>query len=181
MESNFKDWIYFKFQSLPQEVRDKFNIKSSNRIDCIRVYNPTGHKGLTFFVNNKNQLFLYKALPKSFIHTDIRRQADWTLIGKSINLTSVYSYLHAKGFGYGNPPYSKMLGSKKNKPNPLFTWKDDLYLFLYNEELTTIELIVIPNGKSLWNTYFSKLVNGDFDKIIQSMRDASKPFFDYGL
>ena len=152
MEAQTNNWIYFKFHNLPQVARDKFNIKSPNRLDCVSIYNPDDYKGLTFFVNNKGQMYLYRTLTSAIVQTDPMRQANFMLTGKSINLSSIYNDLHRPGFGYGNPPHSKMLGRKRNKPNPLYTWRDDLYLFIFNPDYTEIELIIIPDGKNLWNT-----------------------------
>ena len=53
---------YFKFEKLPDEVRNHHKIKSKFRLDCTHYYNPSHYKGLTDFVNKKGQLFFYSLL-----------------------------------------------------------------------------------------------------------------------
>jgi len=44
-----------------------------------------------------------------------------------------------------------------------------------------IELIIIPEQRNLWNTYYLKLIHGEFDEVIKKLRDEAKHFYDYGL
>ena len=80
-----------------------------------------------------------------------------------------------------NPPYSQMLGRKKDKPNPLFAFRNDLYLFIINSDYTEIEILIIPGQKNLWNTYYFKIIQGEFDEVIHNLRANAITFFDYGL
>jgi len=179
---NTSNWIYFKFQDLPDEIRERFNIKSPNRLDCTLTNNPNDYKGLTFFVNGKDQLYLYKTPAKEISNSDPKRRADWAFTGKSVNLTSLFVDLpEYPEYAYGYPPYSKMLGRKKDKPNPLYAFRNDLYLFILNADYSEIDIIIIPDGKNLWNSFYLKLIQGEFDETINNLRDRSKTFFDYGL
>ncbi len=179
---NTSNWIYFKFQDLPDESRERLNIRSPNRLDCTLTNNPHDYKGLTFFVNRKDQLFLYKTPAKEISKSDPKRRADWALTGKSVNLTSLFIDVpEYEQYAYGYPPYSQYLGKKRDKPNPLYAFRNDLYLFILNTDYTEIELIVIPDGKNLWNSYYLKLIQDEFDKAITNLREGSKTFFDYGL
>jgi len=179
---NTSNWIYYKFLDLPAEPRQRFNIKSPNRLDCISANNPQDYKGLTFFVNGKGQLYLYKTPAKNISRSDPRRRADWALTGKSINLTSLFIDLpDYPQYAYGYGPYSQYLGKKKDKPNPLYAFRNDLYLFILNADYSELEIIIIPDGKNLWNSFYLKLIQGEFDKQIDNLRDNAIPFFDYGL
>ena len=175
------NWIYYKLQNLPQEIKQKFNIKSLARLDCVSFYNENNYKGMTYFVNNKGHMHFYKSPARKICNSDLKRQAVWMLTNKSINLSSIFVELvEYPQYGYGNPPHQKVLG-KGYKPNPLFAFRNDLYLFIINADYSEIELIIVPEQKNLWNTYYFKLIQGELNEIIQNLRDNSKPFFDYGL
>lgn len=179
---NTTDWIYFKFQNLPNETRERLNIKSQSRLDCTLSNNPNNYKGLTFFVNGKDQLFFYKAPSREISKADPRRRSDWALTRKSINLTSLFVDLpDYPEYAYGYPPYSQYLGKKKDKPNPLYAFRNDLYLFILNNDYSEIEMIIIPDGRNLWNSYYLKLIQGEFNSTISDLRERANTFFDYGL
>ncbi len=175
--------VYLKLIDLPQQARDSFNIKSLQRLDCVSACIPNADmRGLTFFINGKGQLYFYKTKARDICKVDLKRQAVWMLTGKSINLSSIFVELEEyPQFAYGNPPHSKMMGLKRDKPNPLFAFKNDLYLFLINSDYSEIELIILPGQKNLWNTYYFKLIQGEFDELIEKLRTNAEPFFDYGL
>jgi len=113
---------------------------------------------------------------------DIKRQANWLLSGKSINVSSMFiDIAEYPQFAYGNPPYKEVLGKKNPKPNPFLLYKNDLFLFIINSDYTVIEILVIPEQKNLHNTYYLKLIQGEFDEKINALRSNSKTFYEYGL
>lgn len=172
---------YYKFIVLPEEVRSLNNIKSESRLDCISFTDKiTGnYKGLTFFVNTKGQFFLYKANPDSFIESDKKRMAQWSLTSKSINLSSIYiEDIEHPEIGYGYPNPSKSIGKMK-KPNPLFEYRNDGYLFLMNKDFTELELFIVPDGRNLIRSYYQKLKDGGFDAEINELKSQSKLFYRY--
>jgi hypothetical protein len=177
------NWIYLKLKELPIDVRINNNLKpeTKNRLDCI-LFNGKGLRGFDFFSNNKGQLFFYKSPAKDIIKSDLKRKAVWMLTSRNVNISSMYIDIpeHPQ-YAYGNPPYSQMLGSKKDKPNPFYLYRNDLYLFLINSDYSEIEIIIIPEQKNLWNTYYFKLIHGEFSEQIELLKKDSKPFFDYGL
>ena len=179
------NWVYFKFQELTPEIRlnNKLKPDTVNRLDCVSANIPNNdYRGLTFFVNRKEQLFFYKTKADAISKADLKRQAVWMLTNRSINLSSMYIDIpEHPNFAYGNPPHRQMLGKAKNKPNPLFAFKNDLYLFIINSDYTVIELLVIPEQKNLWNHYYFKLIQGGFNDAIQKLRKDASTFFDYGL
>ncbi len=183
---NIKEWCYFKFQELTPEIRTKNKMKpdTKNRLDCVSAYTPNiDLRGLTFFVNNKNQMYLYKTPAREISKADLKRQASWMLTGHanglSINLSSIFIDVpEYPQYAYGNPPYQKMIGRGK-KPNPLFSFRNDLYLFILNSDYTEIELIIIPEQKNLWNQYYIKLIQGEFTDVIKHLRENASAFFDY--
>jgi len=172
---------YYKFIVLPDEVRSLNKIKSESRLDCISFTDKvTGnYKGLTFFVNSKGQFFLYKASPHSFIETDKKRIAEWSLTSKSINLSSIYiEDIENSEIGYGYPNPNREIG-KNRQPNPLFEFRNDGYLFLMNKDLSELELFVVPDGRNLIRSYYQKLKDGGFEVEIRELRNQAKLFFTY--
>jgi hypothetical protein len=172
---------YYKFIVLPDEVRSLNKIKSESRLDCISFTDKvTGnYKGLTFFVNSKGQFFLYKASPDSFIESDKKRIAEWSLTSKSINLSSIYiEDIERSEIGYGYPNPHKYIGKMK-QPNPLFDFRNDGYLFMMNKDLSELELFIVQDGRNLIRSYYQKLKDGGFDTEIRELRNQAKLFFTY--
>lgn len=179
------DWFYFRFEELSSEIRIRNNLKpdTKNRLDCTKFVAPEENlRGLTFFVNNKGMLYFNRTPVNKICKANIQRQAALMLTGLSINLTSVYiENIDYPEYAFGNPPYSHMLGKKKRKPNPLFTFRNDLYLFITNKDYSLLEMIIVPNLKNYWTSYYIKLYQGELNQAIDDLRKRAEPFFDYGL
>ncbi len=173
--------VYFRFESLPDELRTAHKIKSKARLDCTGFTDnlPGGYKGLMNFVNAKGMMFFYLTEARDFVSADSKRIADFSLTNASINLTSIYiEDLQYPQYGYGTPNAKRFLSN--GKENPLFDYRLDGYLFVMNQAYSQIEMFVIPGGRNLINAYYQKLIDGGLDEDIQSLRKAAKPFFDYG-
>lgn len=173
--------VYFRFESLPDEIKAANNIKSKVRLDCTGYTDtlPGGYKGLIIFVNAKGMLFFYLTEAKDFVTADSKRVADYSLTNASINLTSIYiEDLQFPQYGYGTPNANRFLAS--GKENPLFECRLDGYLFVMNKAYRQIEMFVIPDGRNLIYAYYQKLIDGGLDDDIQNLRKAARPFFDYG-
>lgn len=173
--------MYLKLAVLPDGIKANWT-KSKTRLDCVKHYNLDNYKGLSFFVNPKGQLFFFKTPAVEIVKANTQKRAEWSLTNKSVNLSSIWIELpEFRQYAYGYPSPNKMLGRNKNKPNPLFSFKDDLYLFIINNDYTEIEILIIPDGRNLLNTYYQKLIDGYFDELLEKFRNESKPFFDYGI
>ncbi len=171
---------YYNLSTLPDEVRATNKIKSKARLDCVSFTDMVvgGYKGLTNFVNSKGQLFFYKTACKQFVNTDSKRIAEWSLTSGSLNFSSIYiDDLDCPEIGYGYPNAKRLL--KNRSENPLFQFRNDGYLFLINKEYSEIELLVIPDGRSLINSYYQKMIDGGFDDEIRELRNQAKPFYNY--
>ena len=59
--------------------------------------------------------------------------------------------------------------------------EDWLFYYPLFEHSKLIELIIIPDQKNLWNTYYFKLIQGEFNELIESLRTNASTFYDYGL
>ena len=130
---------YFKFEKLPDEVRQFHKIKSKFRLDCTQYYNPSHYKGLTDFVNKKGQLFFY-CTTNSVAYKDKTHNAfyksDISLSNSSMNFSSIlYDCDNCNiGYGYPNPKY----WLKAGKVNPMYNFRFDAYLFKHNDDFTVI-------------------------------------------
>lgn len=171
---------YYKLTTLPDEVRAANKIKSKARLDCIAFTDMVAgnYKGLTNFVNHKGQLFFYKTPCRDFINTDSKRLSEWSLTGNGLNFSSIYiDDLDFPEIGYGYPNANRFLSN--GSPNPLFTFRNDGYLFLINKDYSEIELLVIPDGRNLISSYYQKLIDGGFDNEVRQFRQQSQIFYLY--
>jgi hypothetical protein len=170
---------YFKFESLADEVRAKHGIKAKGRLDCIVYNNPTGYTGLIDFINTKGQMYLYKIPAREFVKANSKRLAEWALSNGKLNLSSIYfEDTDYPEYGYGYPNANRLLSN--GQLNPLFPYRNDCYLFITNQDLTTVEILVITNGRNLAGAYYQRLIDGELESELEQLRAQSKPFFDYG-
>lgn len=168
---------YYKFIELPDEVKSANKIRSKARLDCVSY---TGnYSGLTFFVNKQGHLALYKVPARDIVNTHCKRIAEWSLANNNLNLSSIYiEDFDCKEFGYGYPNKNPSIG-KDRKPNPLFEFCNDSYLFIMNKDYTEIEILVIADGRNLISYYYQNLIDRQFDNEIKELRKQAKPFFKY--
>ncbi len=173
---------YYQLIILPNEVRIANKIRSKQRLDCIAYTDlvPNGYKGLTFFVNKKGQLCFYLTPAREFIKTDSKRIADWSLTNNSLNLSSIYiEDLDFQNIGFGYPNSKRHLSN--GKENPLFTYRNDGYLFLMNKDYSEIEILVIQDGRNIISAHYQTLIDGQYDEILLELRAKAKPFFNYEM
>lgn len=168
---------YYKFIVLPDEVKAQNKIRSKARLDCV-LYSGN-YLGLTFFVNKQNQLSLYKVPAKDIINTHCKRIAEWALSNNNLNFSSIYiEDLDCPQYGYGYPNKNPFIGKDK-KPNPLYKYSNDCYLFIKNNDYTEIEILIIEDGRNLIIPYYEHLIDGRFDNDIKELRDKAIPFYNY--
>jgi hypothetical protein len=171
---------YYKLAILPDEVRAANKIRSKARLDCVSYTDMVvgGYKGLTNFVNYKEQLFFYKTPCRDFVKTDSKRIAEWSLTGGGLNFSSIYiDDLDCTEIGYGYPNAKRLLSN--GSVNPLFPFRNDGYLFLSNKDYSEIELFVIPDGRNLISSYYQKMIDDGFDDMVRELRKQAKVFYKY--
>lgn len=105
-------------------------------------------------------------------------------VKNGLNLTGLKDYyLDGKisGIAYGYPPQEPTF-SAKAKANPLYSCKNDGYLFIFEfsekregEAIIPIsfELIVIDGGKVLISAYAKMLQMGGFDEALTALREQA--------
>lgn len=102
----------------------------------------------------------------------------------SLNFTGLKEYFQdgkLSGYAYGYP-FDKATYSKDNKNNPFFTYKQDGFLFLIEQDKSqpnnlvpvSIELMVVEGAKVLISAYCKQLVMGGFDDALTELRKQAK-------
>jgi hypothetical protein len=94
----------------------------------------------------------------------------------SVNFSSVYLQNMKIGetlIGHGEPPQAKEL--KGGKQNPFYGNREDGYLFLIAPDLSTIEIIIVPNGRYLIQGVAKQLEDGQFNEALKQIRYTAKP------
>ncbi|MFT2007192.1 hypothetical protein ACMA1I_00830 [Pontibacter sp. 13R65] len=130
------------------------------------------------FVNHKGQKYLFKIPAREFVKANSKRLAEWALTNGKYNLSSIYfEDTDFPEYGYGYPNANRLLSNKE--PNPLFPYRNDCYLFITNADLTQIEVLVFLNGRNHVSGYYQRLIDGDLDKELQSLRAQAKLFYNY--
>lgn len=177
---------YYKFVTLPAEVRKANGIRSKTRLDCIEFCNHSNnHRGLSCLFNHKKQFFLYKTSARDFVNADSKRITEWSLTGRSsltgssINLSSLYQEdLDFPELAYGYPNKYRELSN--GSVNPFYPYRHDGYLFLMNKDITKLELLIIHDSRNLISSYYQLFIDGELDQEINQLRQNTKPFYDYG-
>ena len=102
----------------------------------------------------------------------------------SLNFTGLKEYFidgKLSGYAYGYP-LDRPTYSNDEKPNPLFDYKDDGFLFVIHTDESdptsivpvVIELIVLEGAKVLISAYCKQLVMGGFDEALQALREQAQ-------
>lgn len=102
----------------------------------------------------------------------------------SLNFTGLKEYFidgKLSGYAYGYP-LDRPTYSNDEKPNPLFEYKDDGFLFVIHTDESdptsivpvVIELIVLEGAKVLISAYCKQLVMGGFDEALQALREQAQ-------
>ena len=180
MKVQYDNWLYFKFEVLPEEVRKQNKIKSQKRLDCTSYFTENGMRGLNAFINTKGQLFLYKQKRGAFISSKRKMYSDIALTHGSWNLTSLIGDVPNKlHYAYGHPYPERC--TRSGSINPFHQFKDDLYLFHFDSELNCIEMIIVPNERKQYNAHFHNLLNDLYQEAFDKLRSQARPFFNYAL
>ncbi|AKQ44439.1 hypothetical protein TH63_00370 [Rufibacter radiotolerans] len=170
---------YYKLEILQDYLRQANKINSKTRLDCTLQTNPKNYTGLTDFVNAKGQMYFYKTPAREFVKANCKRLAEWALSNGKLNLSSIYfEDIDFPQFGYGYPNANRLKSNRE--PNPLFPFRNDAYLFITNADLSQVEVLVIAEGRNLVNAYYQRLIDGELDQEVQTLRQQAQPLFDYG-
>lgn len=161
--------VYYKFEKLDALVKQEYNIRSNNRLDCtFSTSHISDGRGIDKLLNSKGQLAVYLEKAR---HPLGMYSLQLPLGGiDSINLSTIMLNCDGCNKGFGAPPkHSEVLSD----------YRDDAFLFAFTPSYDKVELIVIPEGRSNQKAFYGRYVDGDFDGIIEQMRSQAQPFFNY--
>ena len=101
---------------------------------------------------------------------------DGKIKNGSLNFSSLFfENIHPDKVMFANGEPNDNAKLKDGKPNPFYDCKNDGYLFIVTPDLKTVEILIIPNSRVLIVGYRKKLADGQFDEVLQQIRNASKP------
>jgi len=170
---------YYKLEMLSDDLKAANKIKvgaKTPRFDCTEF---TGsYKGIKPFINPKGMLKLSLMDCKDFVKTDKKRMAEFALVGgKNLNFSSLYAQ-DGSNIYYGYPNGKPFL--KDGRVNPLFQFRNDLYIFFIPEDFKQIDLFVLPYQKGFAMELLQSFFEGDFDDDLNTLKNSSNTFFNYG-
>ncbi len=152
---------YYQLQKLPADIKKEWKIKSSARLDCTRHFNLLDDKPLNQFVNRKGQMYFYCSAPENYVTAKAKRISDIGLTHGSKNLSSIFiPNLEYSEYGYGD-------------------YGNDCLLFKLSNDLSSIDMFLIKNGKHLKKQYFQQFIDGELDEEIEQIKQQAMPFFNY--
>lgn len=169
---------YYKLEILSDELKSSNKIKVGARIpryDCTRCSGK--YEGINPFINSKGMFKLSLMECRDFVKTDKRRMTEFALVGgKSYNFSSLFSE-DGNTIYYGYPNGKPFL--KDGRKNPLFQFRNDLYIFLIDKTFQEIEILILPNQKGFALELVQSFTEGDYDDDIELFRNNYKTFFNY--
>jgi hypothetical protein len=174
---------YYKLVTLSEEVKAQNKIKLGAkiiRLDCTDFAGT--YKGLESAKNKKGMLFFNVTKSTEIVKAHSKRIAEYCLTGSingcSINYGSIYKSVEFPEFGYSYPNSNPTIG-KDNKPNPLYTFRNDLYLMIIAPDYSQIELLIFEGRKNLLEPYLQNLIDGVYDEVIERLKKEVKPMYEY--
>lgn len=169
---------YYLLEILSDELKAKNKIKVGAvvpRYDCIMFCGQ--YEGVEPFINPKGMFKLSLMDTKEFVKADKKRMAEFALVGgKNLNFSSLY---FEDRIAYGYPNGKPHL--KDGRLNPMFSFRQDLFLFLPNETFSQIEVFVLRNQKGYALELLQSFSDGDFDDEVAVCRSNAKTFFNYAF
>ena len=170
---------YYKLEVLPDTIKAVNKIKVGAKIPRYDCTNYAGdYEGIKPFINPKGMFKLTLMESKEFIKTDKRRMAEFALIGgKNLNFSSLFTEDGSNIF-YGYPNGKPYL--KDGRQNPLFQYRNDLYIFFIDKAFQQIEILVLPKQKGYALEFYQAISEGDFEDEIETLKSNANTFFNYG-
>lgn len=175
---------YLRLEQLPDAVKAKHNIKvgaKKPRFDLVKMegyYPPIGE-----LRNSKNgQTCFFLNGTDGIIHSHIHKAETYLQAKGSLNFSSIYmadqTPINGYLLGYGFPNPSQTY-SKKKVSNPFYDYRGDGFLFVIAEDWSSIEILVISNGKYTIESYAAALASGAFNEALNFFRETAKPVYQY--
>jgi hypothetical protein len=170
---------YYKLVTLSEEIKTQNKIKAGAivpRLDCVEM--AGNYKGLAPFMNSKGMLYFNLTPSREIIEAHGKRYAEFCLTVNSLNFGSLYKFFDQPNYSYSYPNSKPTIGKQRN-PNPLFTFKNDLYLMIVAPDYSQIEILIIEDCKNYAEHYLQNLIDGIYDEEIDRLKKEVKPMFEY--
>ena len=182
---------YYKLVQLSDDLKASNKIKVGAEIpryDCTTFAGK--YEGIKPFISPKGMFKLSYVKCREFVKTDKRRMAEFALVGgRNLNFSSLFTEGEGTNLSsffiedsseiyYGYPNGKSFL--KNGRQNPLFPYRNDLYLFLIDVFFEKIEILVLPNQKGYALELVQSFAEGDFDDDFDNLKSNAKTFFNYG-
>ena len=169
---------YYKLEMLSNKLKAIHKIKIGAKIprfDCT-LYSGS-YQGIKPFINPKGMFKLSLMDSNLFVKTDKKRITEFVLVGgKNLNFSSLFNE-DGGNIYYGYPNGKPFL--KDGRKNPLFQFRNDLYVFIIDQDFQQIELLVLPNQKGYALELTQSFLDGDFDDEVNIIKSNTKTFFNY--
>ena len=170
---------YYNLEILSDNLKAANKIKVGAKIpryDCT-LFNGN-YQGIKPFINPKGMFKLSLMECRDFVKTDKRRMAEFALVGgKNLNFSSLFAE-DGNTIYYGYPNGKPFL--KDGRQNPLFQFRNDLYIFLIDKAFQQIEILILPNQKGFALELVQSFIEGDYDDDLDILKNNPKTFFHYG-
>ena len=171
---------YYKLVILSNDLKLENGIKVGAKIpryDCTKY--TGGYQGINPLINKKGMLMLYLMDSENIINAESKRMSEFVLKGRnSLNFSSLYfEDVSNPNLCYGYPNGKPML--RNGSANPLFKFRQDLYLIIMKEDFTELEILVFENQKGFASDFLQCLSEGDFDSELEMIRSKSIMFKEY--
>ena len=174
-----KPIAYYKLVVLCNELKEKHKIKigaTIPRYDCIEYSGE--YEGINPFINKKGMFYLNLFLAGEIIKANEKRLSEFVLRNSKYNFTSMYfENPQNPNICYGYPNGKPYLNN--GEINPLFKYRNDLYIICVNDDFTEIEIFVFEKAKAFASDFLQKFTEGLFDGEIEEIRGTTKNFFQY--
>jgi len=169
---------YYKLEMLSDALKAANKIKVGAKIPRYDCTEFTGnYEGIKPFINPKGMFKLSLMECREFVKTDRRRMAEFALVGgKNLNFSSLLAE-DGSNIYYGYPNGKPFL--KDGRKNPLFQFRNDLYIFFIDKDFSQIEILILPNQKGFALELVQSFVECDFDDDFKRLKNNAKTFFDY--
>ena len=95
---------------------------------------------------------------------------------KAVNFSGIrflYSNNRRTVFASGEPSLLPKLAG--NVVNPMYERRNDGFLFIFSDNMETLEILVVDNGRSFIDTYRRQFAMGHFDEVLTKLREQEKP------
>lgn len=188
---------YMQLRQLTNEERVRNGLKLDPKTPRLDLISMSGWwPAIELLKSKKGMVFFNVIESRGTIDSIESRRSTYWLQCSSIpapidnfNFSSIYTLsnrLNGQMIGHGCPSPDQYLEPKKGKngqmierPNPLYSYRLDGFLFIVQPDYSMLEIVIVPSSKYSIETTAQKLLAGYMDEELDALRHAAIPFFQY--